>query len=109
MGEIERLDRVMGVNIAAGGAYLALVDRPLVAVMATDTPKIELSTNVDELTALHRFGERLVVEASRLRVQRVAFAKPRPCQWSYSNAYTRVSLQVAGSLALHQANIGVVE
>ena len=93
-------DAVLGVNLAAGIAYLAIVDRPLVAdIMHVE--KVVPPTNVDEWDRLLQFGQQMVVAARACDAVRVVFAEPRRAnQWAYSDASDRGALQTAAALAL---------
>jgi hypothetical protein len=99
--------RVLGVNIAAGIAYLALVKVPE-TVELDRTAKLAPATNVEEWTQLKQFAMRVVEEARAAGAVRVVFAEPRRYNaWKYYEAFTRASLQVSASLALHDAGISV--
>jgi hypothetical protein len=99
---------VMGVNLAAGVAYLGTVARPCEPVF--DPPnKVEPPRNVDEWERLKQFGQQFVVAARACNAVCVAFAETRKARdWVYSAAVERVSLQTAAALALRDAGLEVV-
>ena len=98
--------RVLGVNVAAGVAYLSVVERPDVLILDT-TPKIKPPNNVpDDWKQLQVFGARVVEEAKAVRAGLVVFAQTgKSNQWVYSQAYTRASLVVVAGIALSDAGI----
>jgi hypothetical protein len=106
---VDRPEAVLGVNVAAGVAYLALVER-LATLKLDGTAKLPTPTNPDAWEQLRLFGDRLVAEARAHHVVCVVFAEPRKYNaWKYYEAFSRASLQVAGSLALHAARVEVLE
>jgi hypothetical protein len=97
---------ILGINIAAGVAYLGLVVRP--RQMRLDTcAKIVPAANAGEWVALRDFGQRLVAEATAHCVTEVVFVEPRrrPRGWPYEEAHTRAALHTAAGLALDSAGI----
>ncbi len=95
-------------NIAAGVAYLALVEAPGRPLL--DEPvKMVPSDALTDAVRLKDFADRFVQEVRRLRVDHVAVAHPRPRPsggWKYVDAFERVSLEVTLMLALKDAGIG---
>jgi hypothetical protein len=107
MGREGSTETILGVNVAAGVAHLVLVQRANGPIF--DEPvKIAPADNVDEVTRLASFGDRIVVDARAHHVRCVAFADPRRYnRWGYKDAYDRAALQVAASLALRSAGVEV--
>lgn len=98
--------RILGVHVAAGVAYLALVESPeRVTFGATD--QLALAENTDEWTGLRQFGERVVVEAQRLQVTEVALAGPRMYSRRPTDVARRAAMEVAAGLALCAAAIPI--
>lgn len=105
--DVPDADAVLGVNIAAGVAYLVLVRRPA-AIDPSATTKISPPENADHWSALSAFGDRLVAEARAHAVACVVVADPKKYdQWSYNNARTRIEMATAGALALRSATVEV--
>lgn len=105
-GRMGGVRRVLGINVAANVAYLAAVEWPSVVILNI-TPKIEPPNNEeDDWDQLRIFGDRVVQEAKAVGAGAVVFAQTRrPSQWTYGQAYSRVSLIVAAGLALNAAQI----
>jgi hypothetical protein len=101
-------EAVLGVNLAAGVAYLGLVSRA--GVIIPDEPrKVEPASNVDEWTELHRFGERVLTEARARHAVAVVFVEPQKFNnWKYYDAHKRGSLQTAVGLALRPTSIRMI-
>jgi hypothetical protein len=102
--------RVLGVNIAAGTAYLALVERPDKPLL-TEPEKMAPSDALADATRLKDFGDRFAQEVRRLGVQLVAVAHPRPRPsrgWKYDEAFERVAMEVTMMLSLKAASIEYV-
>jgi len=102
--------RVLGVNIAAGIAYLALVEAPDKLLLA-EPEKMAPSDALADATRLKDFGDRFAQEVRRLGVQLVAVAHPRPRPsggWKYDEAFERVAMEVTMMLSLKAAGIGYV-
>jgi hypothetical protein len=98
---------VLGVNIAAGTAYLALVEAPDKPMLA-EPEKMALSNALTDATRLKDFGDRFAQEVRRLGVQLVAVAHPRPRPsrgWKYDEAFERVAMEVTMMLSLKAAGI----
>jgi hypothetical protein len=106
MAATESRVRVMGVSVAAGVAYLSIVDAPDELVLNL-TPKIEPPAyEPDDWNQLRIFGARMVEEAKAVGATVVVFAETRKAsQWVYSQAHSRASLIVTAGLALHHARI----
>jgi hypothetical protein len=101
---------VLGVNIAAGTAYLALVERPD-KPMLKEPDKMAPSDALADATRLKDFGDRFAQEVRRLGVQLVAVAHPRPRPsrgWKYDEAFERVAMEVTMMLSLKAAGIEYV-
>ncbi len=97
---------VVGINIAAGVAYVAVVDGDGNPALERSTAKIVPASNVDAWTALTQFGTRIVAEVRGAGSTCVGFADPkRYNQWAYSEAFQRASLHVAAGISL--AGMGV--
>jgi hypothetical protein len=99
--------RVLGVNIAAGVAYLALIERPDIPMMI-EAVKMAPSDALVDATRLKEFGDRFAQEVRRLEVGLVAVAHPRPRPsggWKYGDAFERVAMEVTIMLSLKSAGI----
>lgn len=99
---------VLGVNLAAGVAYLGVVASPNIVVWDRHL-KVIPSTNVDDWERLRLFGESVVAEAGACGAVRVAFAGPQKFTWSYKHAFERMSLHTAAGLALRAGGFAVVD
>jgi hypothetical protein len=97
---------ILGVNIAAGVAYLGLATRSG-ELLPDACPKISPSENATEWVSLREFGERLLAEAKANGVAEVVFVEPRhrPSGWPYAQAHARSSLYTAAGLSLDSAGI----
>lgn len=99
------IESILGVNIAAGVAYLVLIRRP--GAPSFEAPiKFPLSANADDFGALLKLGERFAAEARAHNVVCVAFAEPKKYQgWGYRAAYARAAPQIAAGLALRSIDV----
>jgi hypothetical protein len=96
---------VLGVSIAAGVVYFALVRAPRELLLA-DPIKIAPSSSYADGTRLKDFQDRFVQEVRRLDVNTVALAQTRRHKgWSYAEAFARASLETTIMLGLKQAGI----
>ncbi len=96
---------VLGVNIADGVAYLAVVDpagHPRVDVVHQLVPaRID-----DESAVLADFARQITETLQELTVGSVAMARPlRYTNWTYASAFERVSLETCFMLATHELNL----
>ena len=96
---------VLGVNIADGIAYLAVVE-------ATGTPRLDLvhqltpALDDDESAVLADFTQRATETIENLLVGSVAIARPlRYGNWTYASAFERISLETCFMLAAHDLSI----
>jgi hypothetical protein len=104
----EHRDSVMGVNLAAGVAYLGLVARPD-RILSTESVKVSPPANLDEWSQLHQFGERILVEARARGATTVVFVEPgKYGGWKYWDAHRRGALETAVGLACRTTNVRVV-
>lgn len=96
---------MLGVNFAAGTAFLALVRAPDQLVL--DHPvKIAPSDSLTDVVRLKDFGDRFVQQARELGVSLVAVAHPRLYGgWTYADAFERVSLETTLMLSLKPTGI----
>jgi hypothetical protein len=101
-------ESVLGVNLAAGVAYLGLVGRPD-RVMPKESVKILPPTNMDEWSVLHEFGQRMLAEARVRHVETIAFVEPGMYGgWKYWDAHRRGALETAVGLACRPTGVRVV-
>ena len=88
-----RLPRVLGVNLAGGAAYLAVIERPnrpLLGLADVISPRVGFESG----ERLHDFSEKVARTLRELRVSSVAIARPlRPSNWRYADAFERASLE----------------
>ena len=102
------LTRTLGVNIVAGVAFLALVDssgRYYPAEADRITPTVSLAA----AGRLREFCDRVEQEINRLKVVTLAVAHPKKYgNWTYHDAFVRVSLEAAIMLASEHARIRYV-
>jgi hypothetical protein len=96
---------VLGINIADGLAYLAVVE-------PTGTPRLDLARQlvpIDDDDPSHRVSDfaRQVAEAlEALPVGTVAIARPlRYSNWTYSSAFERVTLETCFMLAARELDL----
>jgi Holliday junction resolvasome RuvABC endonuclease subunit len=100
--------RVLGVNIASGIAYLALVEAPATPVLA-DPVKLEPSDAYADATRLKDFHDRFAQMVRRTSAGTVAVAYTRRhSRWVYAHAFERASLEAAIMLATASAQIDYV-
>jgi hypothetical protein len=96
---------VLGVNLAAGVAYLGLVDSAGVP-LADACQKVVPPTNVDEWARLRGFGQSLAEEVRAHNVVAVVFAETKKYQqWAYREAHARATLYAAAGLALREVRV----
>lgn len=102
---MEKSGRLLGVNIAAGVAYLALVNEAAVPDL-DDAIKMVPAKGLTGATRLKDFADRFLQELRRLDVKTVAIAHTRrPMQWKYTDAFERVSIEAAIMLTAETAGI----
>ena len=96
---------VLGVNIADGLMYLALVE-------PSGTPRLDVANQLvpidddDASVRVGDFSERLTRALQQLPVGTVAMARPlRYSNWTYSSAFERVTLETCLMLAAHQLEL----
>jgi hypothetical protein len=107
MRAIVETRRILGVHLAAGVAYLALVDGPD-GRFAPDksVEKIEPSDSLVDGTRLNDFSDRFVQLVRNLSVHVVAVAHPRMYGgWAYTDAFERVSLEATIMLGLKSVGV----
>lgn len=99
--------RRRGVNLAAGVAYLALVEAPSgVLVPSKAAEKIEPSASLVDGARLKDFGDRFTQLVRDLSLHTVAVAHPRMHGgWSYADAFARVSLETTIMLVLKSVGV----
>jgi len=96
---------ILGVNIAGGVAYMALVKEPDIELLDSPTKIAPSDSHVDAVR-LKDFGDRFVQQARELGVNVVAIANTRKYkEWAYAHAFERISLEVTLMLMLKQAGI----
>jgi hypothetical protein len=105
-GIVSKDAAILGVNIAAGVAYLGLATRSGELLPDVCT-KIVPPANATEWMVLRQFGERMLAEAKAHGATEVVFVEPRYRRrgWPYSQAHTRASLYTAAGLSLASAMI----
>jgi hypothetical protein len=96
---------VLGVNIAEGAAYLAVVD-------PTGHPRLDLVQQLvpgridDESALLADFVRQLTEMLKGLSVGSVAMARPlRYTNWTYASAFERISLETCFMLVAHELDL----
>jgi hypothetical protein len=96
---------VLGVNIADGFAYLAVVE-------PTGTPRLDLADHLvpvdddDPSVRVGDFAELVTETLQKLPVGTVAMARPlRYSNWTYSSAFERVTLETCFMLAAYQLEL----
>jgi hypothetical protein len=99
--------RILGVNLASGVAYLALVEAPDRAMLSErDAVKIAPSDSYADGTRLMDFSIRFVQMARDLAIHTVAVADTRMHGgWAYAAAFERISLETTIMLGLKHAGI----
>src|SRR5687768_12099460 len=99
---------VVGMNLAAGVAYLAVVIPPN-ELRLDLSDRIVVPGNDESWAALRQFSARLVAEVRRQGASIVGIGKPvQTADWSYEKAFTRARLEVAAGLALDEAGVELV-
>jgi hypothetical protein len=96
---------VLGVNIADGLVYLAVVE-------PSGTPRLDLAFQLvpvdddDPSARVGDFVEQITETLRKLPVGTVAMARPlRYSNWTYSSAFERVTLETCFMLAAHQLEL----
>jgi hypothetical protein len=96
---------VLGVNIADGLVYLAIVE-------PSGTPRLDLANQLvpvdddDPSIRVGEFAEEVTETLRNLPVGTVAMARPlRYSNWTYSSAFERVTLETCFMLACHQLDL----
>ena len=97
---------VLGVNIDRGVAFLAVVDPPAMPQMdAIEELRPDWERDPREMVA--DFVERTTSTLRDLGVGSIALARPvRYTNWTYRNAFERVSLETCFLLAAHRLDLG---
>jgi len=97
---------VLGVNIDRGVAFLAVVEPPATPHMeAIEELRPDWEKDPREMVA--EFVERTTTTLSTLGVGSIALARPvRYTNWTYRNAFERVSLETCFLLAAHRLDLG---
>jgi hypothetical protein len=97
---------VLGVNIDRGVAFLAVVDPPATPHMdAVEELRPDWEQDPREMVA--DFVERTTSTLRDLGVGSIALARPvRYTNWTYRNAFERVSLETCLLLAAHRLDLG---
>ena len=98
-------DRVLGVNIAGGVAHLSVVEPPdRAAVDLVD--QLGPAGEADDSTRLASFAARAGRILDDLGIAVVAVARPlRYTNWTYANAFERVSLETCFMLEAHRRSL----
>jgi hypothetical protein len=95
--------RTLGVHLAAGIAYLALLEGESPIIGAP--PKIEPSSSLKDGERLEDFSRRFGELAQSFDIQDVVVAKPRMMnKWKYSDAFERSVLEACIMLAANQSS-----
>jgi hypothetical protein len=97
--------RVLGVNIAGGVAYLAVIEPPG-RVVPDITDRIVPDREIEGGEQLAEFSNRLARFIRDLRIDAVAIARPlHYTDWRYTDAYARVSLETCLMLEAHRLSL----
>jgi hypothetical protein len=95
--------RVLGVHIAAGTAYFAVVACPDTPVYDDPLERIQPAVGADLPEQVADFSGRFKQELRRIRPTAVGVVFPKLyAQWKYAAAFTRVSLETAIILAVQE-------
>ncbi len=100
-------ERILGVYITQGTAYLALVQSPD-QVLSIEPSCIAVSDSEDTVTSLRGFMDAFRSEVRRYHVFAVAVAHPLLYRWGYTEAFRRVSLETAIILACQAESVRYV-
>jgi hypothetical protein len=97
---------VLGVNIDRGVAFLAVVEPPATPHMDV-IEELRPDWERDPREMVAEFVERATTTLSTLGVGSIALARPvRYTNWTYRNAFERVSLETCFLLAAHRLDLG---
>jgi hypothetical protein len=97
----------LGVHIAAGTTYLAVVECPDTALIDDPADRLELAARLQGAEQLAEFAERVGQEVRRVEPIAVAVLYPKKYgQWKYADAFRRVSIEAAIMLATASASGG---
>jgi hypothetical protein len=98
-------DRVLGVNIAGAVAHLGVVEPPDRAVLDL-VDQLGPGDDTDDSTRLANFAARTGRILGDLGIAVVAVARPlRYTNWTYANAFERVSLETCFMLEAHRRSL----
>jgi hypothetical protein len=98
-------DRVLGVNFAGDVAHLAVVEPPDHAVLDI-ADQLAPSDDTDDSRRLSGYADRAGQIMRDLGVAVVAVARPlRYTNWTYANAFERISLETCLMLEAHRLSI----
>jgi hypothetical protein len=98
-------DRVLGVNIAGAVAHLAVIEPPDRAVLDL-VDRLGSSDEADDSIRLANFAARTGRVLGDLGIAVVAVARPlRYTNWTYANAFERVSLETCFILEAHRRSL----
>ena len=98
-------DSVLGVNIDRGVAFLAVVEPPAIPHMDA-IEELRPDWEVEPRAMVAEFVERTTSALRDLGVGAIALARPvRYTNWTYRNAFERVSLETCFLLAAHRLDL----
>jgi hypothetical protein len=97
---------MLGVHIAAGKAYFAVVSCPDTPVYDDPLERMQLAAGANLPEQVADFSGRFKQELRRIRPSAVGVVFPKLyAQWRYSAAFTRVSIETAIILAVEELSI----
>jgi hypothetical protein len=98
-------DRVLGVNIAGSVAHLAVIEPPDRAVLDL-VDQLSPASDADESRRLASFADGAARVLRELGIAVVVVARPlRYTNWTYANAFERVSLETCWMLEAHRLSL----
>jgi hypothetical protein len=97
--------RILGVNIAAGTAYMVLVETPS-TVLVEEVERLKPATHLAGAAEARDFHDRFLQDLRRLRATAVAVAYVRKhANWNYKEAFARVMVETCIMLAATEHQI----
>jgi hypothetical protein len=98
-------DRVLGVNIIGDVAHLAVIEPPDRAVLDL-VDQLSPTSDADDSRRLAKFAEGAAHVLRELGIAVVVVARPlRYTNWTYANAFERVSLETCFMLEAHRLSL----
>ncbi len=100
------MECLLGVNIAAGVAYLGVVNCPSELLISDEVESMALAKNLGPAEMVDDLRKRFREELRRLRPLAVGVVHPRLYSgWKYRDAYTRVTIETAIMVAAVEEQI----